>query len=126
MSGQAALAVAAGGAVGAPLRYLIDVWVQERRERRLPWGTFVVNMMGTFVLGVVLALAAAGGLSTGVEALLATGLCGALTTYSTFSVEAVRLVEDGYSRTAAAYVGLSLGLGVLACFAGWGVGVLAA
>lgn len=125
MTGQAALAVAAGGAVGAPLRYLIDLWVQERHEWRLPWGTLTVNMIGTFVLGVVLAIAAAGGLSAGVEALLATGLCGALTTYSTFSVEAVRLVEDGYARAAAVYVGLSLGLGVLACLAGWGVGVLA-
>jgi fluoride exporter len=121
-----ALAVGVGGALGAPLRYLIDLWVQERHTGRMPWGTFCVNVIGTFVLGVVLGLVSVGGLADGAAALLGTGLCGALTTYSTFSVEAVRLMEDGRARVALAYVALSLTLGILACLAGWSLALLLA
>lgn len=119
-----ALAVALGGALGAPLRYLIDVWLQERNGGPFPRGTLAVNVIGTFVLGVVLGLAAGGSVGDGVVALLGTGLCGALTTYSTFSLDAVRLVEEGRARTAAAYVALSLILGIAAALAGWEVALV--
>lgn len=81
-----------GGMLGAPLRYLADRAVQTRHDSLFPWGTFTVNVVGCLVLGVV---AGAGTAIPGpVFALTGTGFCGALTTYSTFSYENLRLVEQ--------------------------------
>jgi CrcB protein len=80
-----------GAMVGAPLRYLTDRAVQTRHESPFPWGTFIVNISGSLILG---ALTGAGTALPGpLLALLGTGFCGALTTYSTFSYETLRLVE---------------------------------
>ena len=114
------LLVLLGGAIGAPARYVTDVVVQSRHRAPFPWGTFTVNMAGSFVLGLVAAAAP----STWVATLLGTGFCGALTTYSTFSFETVRLVEEGKQRVAATYVVLSLLLGLLSVSLGWWVGGL--
>lgn len=108
-----------GGAVGAPLRYVIDLAVQRWHGGRFPWGTFTVNVLGSLALGVVLGLAASGSLSAESLALLGTGLCGALTTYSTFSYETVRLVEEGAWVGAAGNVLLSLAGAVAAGALGW-------
>lgn len=83
-----------GGAIGAPLRYLTDVFVQSRHHGAFPWGTFLVNVAGSLVLGITAALVTAGA-SPWVFALVGTGFCGALTTFSTFSYETIRLVEEG-------------------------------
>jgi fluoride exporter len=83
-----------GGAIGAPLRYLTDLFVQSRRDSVFPLGTFVVNVAGSLVLGVTAALVS-GTASPWVFALVGTGFCGALTTFSTFSYETVHLVEGG-------------------------------
>lgn len=89
------LLVVLGGAVGAPLRYLTDRAVQARHGAGLPyvfpWGTFTVNAAGSLLLGVLTGAT----VSAPVHALLGTGLCGALTTYSTFSYETLRLAEEG-------------------------------
>ncbi|MGH8791802.1 MAG: fluoride efflux transporter FluC [Stackebrandtia sp.] len=98
-----ALAVALGAAVGAPLRYLADRAVAARHDSAFPWGTLAVNVAGSFGLGA-LAGAAVGGAWFG---MLGVGLCGALTTYSTFSFETLRLVESGARGLAAANVALS-------------------
>ncbi|MEG3633225.1 fluoride efflux transporter CrcB [Micromonospora palythoicola] len=87
------LLVALGAAVGAPLRYLVDRAVQARHESVFPWGTFVVNVVGSLLLGVL--IGGAGAVPGSLVALLGVGLCGALTTYSTFGYETVRLFEDG-------------------------------
>ena len=89
------LLVIVGAAVGAPLRYLTDRAVQARHDTVFPWGTFAVNVAGSLVLGAVTSAAVAGAASSEVQLLLGTGFCGALTTYSTFSYETLRLVEDG-------------------------------
>lgn len=111
--------VLVGGAVGAPLRYLTDLLVQSRHDSMLPWGTLTVNIVGSFVLGVVASAVTVAGAPTWVMTLVGTGLCGALTTFSTFGFETVRLVEDGSWAAALANTGLSLVLGFTACVAGW-------
>lgn len=112
------LLVIVGAVVGAPLRYLTDRAVQLRHDTVFPWGTFVVNVMGSFVLGLLTAAASAGHASPHVQLLLGTGLCGALTTYSTFSYETLRLTETGAGFYAAANVIASLVAGLGAAFAG--------
>ncbi|CDR09771.1 fluoride efflux transporter CrcB [Streptomyces iranensis] len=115
------LLVIAGGLVGAPLRYLTDRAVQTRHDSVFPWGTFLVNMVGCLVLGLLTGAAAEGAASQRLQLLLGTGLCGALTTYSTFSYETLRLAEEGARLFAVANVGLSLVVGVGAAFAGTGL-----
>jgi CrcB protein len=86
------LLVALGAAVGAPLRYLVDRAVQAHHDSLFPWGTFAVNAIGSFLLGGLAATAAH--TPAPLMALAGTGLCGALTTYSTFGYETVRLLQD--------------------------------
>ncbi|BBJ43733.1 putative fluoride ion transporter CrcB 2 [Streptomyces antimycoticus] len=112
------LLVIAGGMVGAPLRYLTDRAVQARHDSVFPWGTFLVNVGGCLVLGLLTGAAAEGAASQRVQLLLGTGLCGALTTYSTFSYETLRLTEEGARLFAVANVVLSVVAGVGAAFAG--------
>ncbi|MFG1921216.1 fluoride efflux transporter CrcB [Cryptosporangium sp. NPDC048952] len=102
------LLVALGAAVGAPLRYLTDRAIQARHGTTFPWGTLAVNVVGSLVLGFVAGLPA----STPVTALLGTGFCGALTTYSTFSYDTYRLTRGGESLVALFYVVVSLCAGM--------------
>lgn len=112
------LLVVVGAMVGAPLRYLTDRAVQKRHDTVFPWGTFTVNLSGCLVLGLLSGAVAAGAASSHVQLLLGTGLCGALTTYSTFSYETLRLAEDGAGLFAAANVAASVVAGLGAAFAG--------
>lgn len=99
--------VVLGGAVGAVVRYLVGRWLNRGDA---PWGTFAVNVVGSFVLGCVLARA-----TPEVAALVGTGFCGALTTYSTFALEATELPR----ARAVLYTLGSVALGLLAAGAGW-------
>ncbi|MFJ6621143.1 fluoride efflux transporter CrcB [Kitasatospora sp. NPDC091335] len=112
------LLVVAGAAVGAPLRYLTDRAVQSRHDSVFPWGTFTVNVAGCLILGLVTGAVASGAASSKVQLLLGTGLCGALTTYSTFSYETLRLAETGAGRYALANVAGSVAAGLAAVYAG--------
>ncbi|MER5220230.1 fluoride efflux transporter CrcB [Streptomyces flaveus] len=107
------LLVIAGGMVGAPLRYLTDRAVQSRHATVFPWGTFTVNVVGCLILGTLTGAAAAGAASSHLQLLLGTGLCGALTTYSTFSYETLRLAEGGarFYATVNVIAGVVAGLG---------------
>ncbi|MGH3927545.1 MAG: fluoride efflux transporter FluC, partial [Pseudonocardiaceae bacterium] len=87
---MSALWVALGAAVGAPVRYLVDQAVRSRHDSVFPWGTLLVNMAGSLLLGFLAALPA----DSAVMAVTGTGFCGALTTYSTFSYETLRLLQD--------------------------------
>jgi fluoride exporter len=112
------LLVIAGAMVGAPLRYLTDRVVQARHDTGFPWGTFAVNVVGCLVLGTVTGAVTEGAASAHLQLLLGTGLCGALTTYSTFSYETLRLGEDGAGLLAAANVVASVVAGLGAAFTG--------
>lgn len=112
------LLVIAGAVVGAPLRYLTDRAVQSRHDSVFPWGTFLVNVSGCLVLGLLTGAAAQGAASSHLQLLLGTGLCGALTTYSTFSYETLRLTETGAGLYAVVNVVGSVIAGLGAAFAG--------
>ncbi|HEY2061580.1 fluoride efflux transporter CrcB [Amycolatopsis sp. NBC_01480] len=104
------LLVFAGAVLGAPLRYLTDRAVQTRHETEFPWGTFAVNLVGCLILG---SLAGAGSaLPSAVLAFAGTGFCGALTTYSTFSYETLRLAERKAYVAAVMNVVVSVAAGV--------------
>ncbi|MGW7430211.1 fluoride efflux transporter CrcB [Streptomyces sp. NPDC054861] len=113
------LLVLAGGAVGAPLRYLTDRAVQARHDSLFPWGTFLVNVAGSLVLGLL-----TGVTSARAQLFLGTGLCGALTTYSTFSYETLRLYESGARGFAVANVAGSAAAGLGAVWLGVGAATL--
>ncbi|MGL5858615.1 MAG: fluoride efflux transporter CrcB [Angustibacter sp.] len=112
------LLVVAGGMTGAVARYLIDRAVTGRWGDQMPWGTWVVNVFGSFLLGSVTAWAGEASWPEEFVALAGTGLCGALTTYSTFGLQVVVLVEQGRGRVAAGYAMASLMAGVVAGVAG--------
>ncbi|OUC93009.1 fluoride efflux transporter CrcB [Streptosporangium minutum] len=112
------LLVLLGGAVGAPLRYLTDRAVQARHDTVFPWGTFTVNVTGSMILGVLAGAVLAGAVGNAAQLLLGTGLCGALTTYSTFSYETLRLAETGAVFLAVANVAASVVAGLGAVFIG--------
>ncbi|WP_169739948.1 fluoride efflux transporter CrcB [Actinospica robiniae] len=116
-----ALLVGLAASVGALARYLLDQAVSRRWESALPWGTFVINVSGSFALGLLTGLAAHQGLPTHVLTVLGTGICGGYTTFSTFSYETERLAEDGSRLAAAGNVVGSLAAGLLAAAAGLGL-----
>ncbi|MCX4749231.1 fluoride efflux transporter CrcB [Kitasatospora sp. NBC_01287] len=116
---MAVLMVFLGGMLGAPLRYLTDKAVQSRHDSVFPWGTFVINISGAFVLGALTGATHAHGLPSDAMLLLGTGLCGALTTFSTFTFETVHLLEDGSLAEAGVNAIGSLIAGIAAAAAGY-------
>jgi fluoride exporter len=108
------LLVALGAAIGAPLRYLTDRTMQARHGSTFPWGTLTVNVAGSMLLGYLIGLPVPPWLT----ALLGTGFCGALTTYSTFSFETLRLVREGERMLAVAYAIGSVLAGLGAAYVG--------
>jgi fluoride exporter len=114
------LLVVLGGMVGAPLRYLVDVRVTARLGSGFPFGTLVANTAACVLLGLVAGL----GLAADAPAyvLLGTGVAGAMSTYSTFAFETVRLAEQGRIGRAAGYAAASLVVGFAALVLGLAVG----
>jgi len=118
MSPLAWLGFLAAAAFGAPARYLLDTWVTSRTRGPFPWGTLVVNVSGCFLLGLLTGLALDDGPSETTLTILGSGGLGAFTTFSTFSVETVRLAEDGRIDSALANVAATLLWGFVAAAAG--------
>ncbi|MEY9839975.1 fluoride efflux transporter CrcB [Streptacidiphilus sp. EB103A] len=115
------LMVFLGGMLGAPLRFLADRAVQRRHDSVFPWGTFAINVTGSFVLGALGAATVHHHLAPDLSLLLGTGVCGGFTTFSTFSYETVRLMEDGSVAEAGLNAVGSLGLGLAAAALGYGL-----
>jgi CrcB protein len=118
MTALAWCAFVVAGATGALARYVVDALVQERVARDRPWGTFVINVSGAFVLGLLTGLALYHGLGRTPKVVLGTGFCGAFTTFSTFAFETVRLVEEGELGAAAVNVAGSVVVAALAAALG--------
>ena len=115
------LGAGALGAVGSVARFTLDGAVARRAEGGdLPWGTLVVNVLGSFALGLVVGV----GLDGDVRFLVAGGLLGSFTTFSTWMLETHRLAEEGEGPAALANLALSAALGLAALGAGWWIGSL--
>ncbi len=114
-------AVAFGGATGSALRYAISVWLS-RANGAFPVGTFVVNIVGSLLIGVLARVFSTPDSNPVLRLALTIGFCGGFTTFSTFSAEFVTLVQEGRSGRAVAYVVTSVLSGVLAVLAGLALG----
>lgn len=113
------LAVAAGGAIGALGRYLLSGWLTSALGRGFPWGTFGVNLLGCCLIGALYVwLTQELKLAPIWQAVLMAGFTGAFTTFSTFALEALTLMEDGRAMIAVLYVTASLVLGIAGVAAG--------
>jgi CrcB protein len=112
------IAFVVAGAVGAPLRYELDGIVGERLDGVFPWGILLINVSGSFLLGLVTGFGLHHGLGRTPRIVMGTGFCGAFTTFSTFGFETVRLIEEGDLAEAIANIGLTLLLGAAAAALG--------
>jgi CrcB protein len=112
------LGVGALGGVGALARFGLDALVQRRAAGEFPLGTLVVNVVGSFCLGLLTGLGVTG------DALLLAGaaVLGSFTTFSTWMLETERLAEDGEGRLALANLAVSFGAGVAVAVVGWALG----
>jgi CrcB protein len=104
------------GAVGAPARYLLDDAISSRALGVFPWGTLLINVSGSFLLGLLTGLALFHAFPPTAKVILGTGFCGAYTTFSTFTYETIRLLEEGAVNEAvrSALANLLLGAGAAA------------
>lgn len=109
--------VAAGGAVGAVLRYVLELSTSRRVSGVFPWGILAANIIASFIAGAAFAHGA-----QWVVALFAGGFAGSLSTYSTFAYDTVRLTTQGWRGNAAVNVVMSIVLGIAAAALGWALG----
>lgn len=115
--------IAFGSALGGTARYLLGGWIQSRAGPDFPVGTLVINVTGSFLLGLLYRYAAdSAALTPELRAMLTIGVCGGYTTFSTFSYETARLLEDGEFARAGVYIALSVMVSIAAVFFGIAAG----
>jgi fluoride exporter len=119
-----AAAVAVAGALGAIARFLVDAAVSRSTRGDFPWGTALVNILGSLLLGLLVGAGAARALPGELQIAVGGGFLGAFTTYSTWMVQCVELIERKANRTAIAYAVGSLFAGVVAAAVGLALGAL--
>ena len=113
------LLVALGGAIGSALRHLTNIAGLRLLGPGFPWGTFAVNIAGSFAMGLLVELLARRfGASEGLRLFLATGILGGYTTFSAFSLDTIVMAERGEVGMAMLYVAASVGLALIALIAG--------
>jgi fluoride exporter len=111
MTPKLILAVAAGGALGSVARYLVGIGSGKLFGTDFPWGTLLINVTGSFLIGAFVGLfAVKWDLSQAARIFLTVGICGGYTTFSTFSLDAYYLMERGQILASSAYVGASVAL----------------
>ena len=113
------LIVFAGSAAGGSVRYITSLLIQSKNTTQFQLGTFLINLIGCFIIGMIYAIASRNA-STGsdIKLLLATGFCGGFTTFSAFAFENLELFKSGQYLTAILYIILSVVLGILAVILG--------
>jgi CrcB protein len=116
------LIVMAAGAVGVGLRYVLDAAITNRAGDAFPWSTLVINVLGAFALGLIVALLTGHSIGEPLRPALTVGLLGGFTTFSAVTVEAVSLAEDGMLARAALYVLVTNVVGIAAAVAGLALG----
>ena len=113
------LIVGTGGFIGSVMRYLVQLFVERDMSSTFPWGTFVANIAGRFIIGVVFALEQKGNLlSAEWRLFLAVGICGGFTTFSAFAYNNLTMLKDGVYGQFILNVGGSLFFGLLAVYLG--------
>jgi len=113
------LLVGVGGFVGSVARYLVAILFSSQISSVFPFATLTVNIVGCFLIGILFAVSDRGNvLSPEWRILLTTGFCGGFTTFSTFSYESLRLMQDGEYLYLAAYVFVSVFFGLAATYVG--------
>ncbi|MDI9889260.1 fluoride efflux transporter CrcB [Streptomyces sp. HNM0645] len=116
------LGVGAAAALGAVARYVLDQYVRYRKPGAFPRGTWLINITGSFILGLFVGLWTRHGLPEQVLTIVGAGFCGAYTTFSTFSYELVRLCEQGRVGKSLLYGASSVAVGLPAAAAGFAAG----
>ena len=116
---QQVMIVAIGGAIGAALRFALGQWID---SAEFPWSTFIVNISGSFLLGLLSIYAINSGLSNDLMLFFGTGMLGAFTTMSTFSVETLGLIKEGNQNLALIYACITFILCLIGAFIGWELG----
>ncbi|WP_225161320.1 fluoride efflux transporter CrcB [Bradyrhizobium sp. BRP56] len=119
MNVQVLAAVAIGGSLGSVARYLVAIGAGRLVGTEFPWGTLVINIVGSFLIGVFAeAFALSWNSSQAMRVFLTVGICGGFTTFSTFSLDAIVLMQRGELWPAGAYMAASVALSILALFGG--------
>ena len=109
-----------GGALGAMARYKLGILILKHEKHTFPLGTFLINITGALLLGIICGL----GLTGNPYLLLGDGFCGAFTTFSTFAVESVWLIQGKAVKKSILFVVLSVSIGLICFFAGYMAGAL--
>lgn len=113
------LIVGTGGFIGSALRYLVQVAMEKSLGSSFPWGTFIANILGSFIIGMVFAIAEKGNIMNPEwRIFLAVGFCGGFTTFSSFAYNNLNLLKDNSIHYLFLNIGGSLFLGVLAVYLG--------
>ncbi|WP_165445883.1 fluoride efflux transporter CrcB [Bradyrhizobium uaiense] len=119
MNVQLLAAVAIGGSLGSVARYLVGIGAGRLVGTDFPWGTLVINIVGSFLIGVFAeSFALSWNVSQVVRVFLTVGICGGFTTFSTFSLDAIVLMQRGELWSSGAYMAASVALAILALFGG--------
>jgi CrcB protein len=116
---QLLAAVAIGGSLGSVARYLVAIGAGRLVGTEFPWGTLVINIVGSFLIGVFAeSFALSWNASQAMRVFLTVGICGGFTTFSTFSLDAIVLMQRGELWAAGAYIAASVALSILALSGG--------
>lgn len=113
------LMIGLAGAIGTLARFGIGGWVQERAGTGFPWGTLLINITGSVILGFTFRYAEGTPIRPEIRAMVGIGFCGGFTTFSTFSYETARLLENGQWNRAALYIAGSVLLSLAGTFGGF-------
>lgn len=113
------LIVGLGGGIGSVFRYLTSVWTQKLVQSVFPWATFIVNVLGCLIIGILVGFFTKQQIeNSDLKLLFVTGFCGGFTTFSAFALENIKLFQTGNSLLALLYIALSVIVGIFAVWSG--------